>query len=87
MLSSKELKEHFELSLVQYMTIDKNKSEHFGSLVQGFFGIKKGEQAHIIPFEFSDDDSMQKVMSVLNDIQTDYFGVSFVQHYIHYTHS
>lgn len=87
-----EFKHHFEISYLQYTTIDNRRCERFGDLVQGFVGVRVGENARIIPFQFVRRDFSKALEEIVtlneSDItNSDYIGVSFVQHYIHYSHS
>ena len=87
-----EFKQHFEVSHLQYVTRDKHRCEAFGDLIQGFVGVKVGENARIIPFQFVLRDFSKAIKEIvtLNEsdiVNSDYIGVSFVQHYIHYSHS
>lgn len=85
MLSKEELKKKWSIALAQYTTIDKNKCQHFGTLVQGFLGIKKkGDNINLIPFSFYDASTLKKIEELVERQETDFLGISFVQYYIHY---
>lgn len=84
-MDGKEIVDRFNLALLQYETMDKHKVEKFGSLIQGFVGIKEKENCRIIPFQLSKESDVEQLRKYLLTLQTDFVGVSFVQHYIHYT--
>lgn len=75
----------FEIALEQRLTIDANKCEKFGPFVQGFFAVKKDNDACIIPFVFYSEATLKKVKEAAKDYDKDTVGISFAQHYIHYT--
>lgn len=89
-MTQKEFNDRFDGALVQYQTIDKGKCERFGELYQGFVGVQNGGNAHLLPFS-GVASQLAEIRSMLwNDFhnrieKSDFLGVSFVQHYIHYT--
>lgn len=84
MLTQKELLDKFNTSLVQYLSTDKYKHDQF-SLIQGFLGVKVGNKKDIIPFVFYNKKSFNIVLNTVKKLKADYLGISFVQHYIHYS--
>lgn len=89
-MTKAQFRSHFDLALTQYDTIDRPKCERIGPLLQGFVGVKNVEDAHIIPFSCTEshpnrlaDDIWILAKDLI--IKSDFIGVSFVQHYIHYT--
>lgn len=84
-MTKDELIAKWRISIAQFETIDRPKTERFGTLVQGFFGIKKGKNCSIVPFVFYNETHIKKLEELVSTFKTDYLGVSFVQHYIHYS--
>lgn len=86
-----EFKRHFNTCLMQYETIDRKRVERYGPLIQGFIGIKSKDGARVIPFMISHQDEIEKAIQesyamVKPWIESlSFVGVSFVQHYIHYS--
>lgn len=86
MLSKEKIIEEFTMAFAQYCSIDRSKADHFGTLVQGFIGMKKGEEAHIYPFAFKNKLDIDPFLNYISTIECESMGVSFVQYYIHYNY-
>lgn len=84
-LTKEKMLQSFEFAYTQRMTIDAEKCETFGGLMQGFFGLKDGDNARLVPFMFHDNETLHEVRKAIATFETSYFAVSFVQHYIHYS--
>lgn len=79
-----EIRLKFTLAFKQFVNIDYGKCEHFGTLVQGFVGCMKDGKAIIIPFTLTSYNDCETLIETLKDVK-DIEGISFAQHYIHYT--
>jgi len=89
MLSKEELLSKWKLAFLQYQTIDKNKCEQFGTLYQGFFALRRiidgKEMCEICQFNFHNALTLHNIEEFISELETNFFGISFVQNYIHYT--
>lgn len=89
-MTQSEFNQKFDLGLLQYQTMDASKCERFGELIQGFVGVKEGNSTDIFPFS-GIASQIPKIKALIWEnfskiiLASDFVGVSFVQHYIHYT--
>lgn len=70
----------FDLALKQYNSIDLEKCNRVGAIVQGVLAFEAAAQ----PFMFYDEGSYLKVREMVRDSSLPLAAVGFIQHYIWY---
>jgi hypothetical protein len=75
----------FDEAVDDYIKTRENDSaESFGALVQGFFGIKHGNECLIQPFFWMSDKQRENIKKAFMTIKCTQVGISFCKTYQHY---
>lgn len=89
-MTKEQIQCNFADAITKYMTVDAKKHDQFGTLIQGFIGIKQGKKAHMFPFNATEPkDSVaiiDMICSKINLEEATHMGVSFVKQYMHYSY-
>jgi len=77
-----------QLTIIFDEALDVYKSspekETFGTMVQGFFGIKDGNNCKLLAFSWHNEKQQEKVKESFVKIKATQVGISFVKAYHHF---
>lgn len=89
MLTKEQLLQKWDLAFAQYTTIDRPKCRPIPPVFQGLLFTKKKATENIMSevyqFNFHNEATLNSIKEFISELEVEYLGIAFVQHYIIYS--